>query len=43
MREELIAALMKTQDIDAENHSEIAGALDALQKIVAGGELAASS
>ena len=31
------------QDIDAENHSEIAGALDALQKIVAGGELAASS
>ncbi|MGR3839513.1 MAG: MerR family transcriptional regulator [Cognatishimia sp.] len=43
MREDLIAALMKTQDIDAENHSEIAGALEALQKIVAGGELAASS
>ena len=43
MREDLIAALMKTQDIDAKKHSEIAGALEALQKIVAGGELAASS
>ena len=43
MREDLIAALMKTQDIDAENRSEIAGALEALQKIVAGGEMAASS